>query len=79
MIPAVPIKAPSSGTVTSVSTSSGANPGASVKIVTVGFTDLSYLAITLVFAGIMLAGFIVNLVLGGVLALMEARSQRHMF
>jgi hypothetical protein len=47
--------------------------------VTVGFTDLSYLAITLVFAGIMLAGFIVNLVLGGVLALMEARSQRHMF
>jgi hypothetical protein len=50
-----------------------------ISIVTVGFTDLSYLAITLVFAGIMLAGFIVNLVLGGVLALMEARSQRHMF
>jgi hypothetical protein len=46
---------------------------AATSIITIGFTNMSVMATFLTFAGIMLLGYIFNIVMGGVLTLLEVR------
>jgi len=49
---------------------------AATSIVTIGFSDMSAMVIFLTFAGIMLIGYVLNVLMGGVSELLEARERR---
>ena len=52
---------------------------AATSIVTLGFTHMSSEAIILTFAGIMFVGYILNVLMGGVIALFEAKERRSVY
>ena len=48
-----------------------------ISIIMIGLTNITGIMMFVIFSGVMLFGYIVNLTLGGVMALVEAKQHRH--